>query len=272
MLYGIELWSNCNSAGLTRDFGNIPYQPAPWQWKKRWDALKEANRKWGLSGLRESHEYGWYPSFIAELEKEYMTAGGEDFDTLIRAIAARDYGEENAEKALSAWRLWSRAAGDYVPTDENQYGPCRIGAAYPFNFFGRKLQNGWNPPADFPLDDGAKFRICHFDFTEPIGGLGANAVTLDESSERKEIELFESQAADYRAGAALFGEIADSLAPGRRDEARRMAALGTYLGCACETAAMHEKGQNCMASGQSRCCHGAGVERIREHSFGARCG
>ncbi|MBQ6914806.1 MAG: hypothetical protein IJQ65_03725, partial [Kiritimatiellae bacterium] len=28
---GIELWSNCNSAGLTWDFGNIPYQPAPWQ-------------------------------------------------------------------------------------------------------------------------------------------------------------------------------------------------------------------------------------------------
>lgn len=246
---GIELWSNCNSAGLTWDFGNIPYQPAPWQWKKRWDALKEANRKWGLSGLRESHEYGWYPSFIAELEKEYMTAGGEDFDTLVRAIAARDYGEENAEKALSAWRLWSRAAGDYVPTDENQYGPCRIGAAYPFNFFGRKLQNGWNPPADFPLDDGAEFRICHFDFTEPIGGLGANAVTLDESSERKEIELFESQAADYRAGAVLFGEIADSLAPGQRDEARRMAALGTYLGCACETAANLKKGRIAWRAG-----------------------
>ena len=115
---GIELWSNCNSAGLTWDFGNIPFQPAPWQWKKKWDALKDAHRKWNLSGLRENHEYGWYPSFIAELEKEYLVEEDVDFDALVRAIAVRDYGEANAEAAMRAWRLWSRAADDYVPTDE----------------------------------------------------------------------------------------------------------------------------------------------------------
>jgi hypothetical protein len=37
-------------------------------------------------------------------------------------------------------------------------------------------------------------------------------------------------------------------------------------------AAMYEKGENCMLSGQSRCCRGAGAERIRERSFGAHCG
>ena len=240
---GLELWSNCNSAGLTWDFGNIPYQPAPWQWKKRWDALKDAHEKWNLSGLRENHEYGWTPSFIAELEKECMTEGGADFETALRAIAVRDYGEANAEKALEAWRLWSRAADDYVPSDENQYGPCRIGSAYPFNFFGEDLQTGWKPPADFPLEAGAKFTICHFDFAKPIGGLGTAAVVLSEDLERKEIELFESQAADYRRGVALFREIAASLPAGRRDEAVRMAALGAYLGCACETTANLKKGR-----------------------------
>ena len=240
---GIELWSNCNSAGLTWDFGNIPYQPAPWQWKKRWDALKDAHEKWNLSGLRENHEYGWTPSFIAELEKECMTDGGDSFDTVVRAIAERDYGAENAEKALEAWRLWSRAADDYVPTDENQYGPCRIGPAYPFNFFGEDLQDGWDPPRDFPLEEGAKFAICHFDFAKPIGGLGTAAVVLDDEKERKEVELFESQAADYRRGAGLFREIAASLPAGRRDEAVRMAALGAYLGCTCETTANLKKGR-----------------------------
>ncbi|MBQ6914169.1 MAG: hypothetical protein IJQ65_00490, partial [Kiritimatiellae bacterium] len=240
---GIELWSNCNSAGLTWDFGNIPYQPAPWQWKKRWDALKDAHAKWNLSGLRENHEYGWTPSFIAELEKECMTEGGDGFEESLRAIAARDYGAANVEKALEAWRLWSRAADDYVPTDENQYGPCRIGSAYPFNFFGEDLQQGWKPPKDFPLEAGAKFTICHFDFSKPIGGLGTAAIVLDEETERKEIELFESQAADYSRGAGLFREIAASLPAGRRDEAERMAALGAYLGCACATTANLKKGR-----------------------------
>lgn len=240
---GIELWSNCNSAGLTWDFGNIPYQPAPWQWKKRWDALLEANRKWNLTGLRENHEYGWTPSFIAELEKAYLDAGGTGFEEILRAIAVRDFGEANADKALRAWRLWSRAANDYVPTDENQYGPCRIGSAYPFNFFGKDLQQGWKPPKDFPLEEGAKFTICHFDFAKPIANLGTAALVLDESSERKEIELFESQAADYREGAAIFEAIASSQPAGRNGETVRMAALGRYLGCACETAANLKKGR-----------------------------
>ncbi|MBO5751636.1 MAG: hypothetical protein J6R80_04455 [Kiritimatiellae bacterium] len=246
---GIELWSNCNSAGLTWDFGNIPYQPAPWQWKKRWDALLDAHKKWNLTGLRENHEYGWSPSFIAELEKAYLDNGGNDFEEILRSIAVRDFGEANADAALKAWKLWSRAANDYVPTDENQYGPCRIGPAYPFNFFGEDLQKGWKPPADFPLEKGAKFTICHFDFGKPINGLGANAIVLDSNFERKEIELFESQVSDYREGAAIFRKIAASLPCGRAAEAWRMAALGEYLGSACETVVNLKKGRIAWRNG-----------------------
>lgn len=246
---GIELWSNCNSAGLTWDFGNIPYQPAPWQWKKKWDGLKAAHGKWNLTGLRENHEYGWYPSFISELEKEYLTEGGDDFETCLRKIATRDFGAENVEKALEAWRLWSRAADDYVPTDENQYGPCRIGPAYPYNFFGPDLQEGWNPPKGFPLDPGAKFTICFFDFAKPVPGLGTAAVTLDPESERKEIELFESQVADYAKGAALMQSIAASLPEGRRAEAVRQAALGAYLKCVCQTVVNMKLGRQAFRGG-----------------------
>lgn len=259
---GIELWSNCNSAGLTWDFGNIPYQPAPWQWKKRWDALKDAHVKWNLSGLRENHEYGWYPSFVAELEKECMTEGGMDFDAHVRAIAVRDYGEENADAAVAAWRLWSRAADDYVPTEENQYGPCRIGPAYPFNFFGKDLQKGWGPPAGFPLEPGAMFYICHFDFSKPIWGLGDDSPSLDSAYAQKEIDLFESQAADYREGAAAFRRIAASLPAGRRDEAVRMAALGEYLGCTCETTANLKKGRIAWRKGDR-----AEVERLARAEY-----
>ena len=240
---GIELWSNCNSAGLTWDFGNIPYQPTPWQWKKKWDALKNAHRKWNLTGLRENHEYGWYPSFIAELEKEYMVDEEVDFDSLVRVIAVRDFGEDNADAAMDAWRLWSRAAADYVPTDENQYGPCRIGPAYPFNFFGEDLQTSWKPPKGFPITPGCKFTICHFDFAKPIGGLGMAADNLSEGNELKEIELFWSQADDYAKGADIFREIAYSAPPSREICARRMAALGEYLSRTCLTAYHLKKGR-----------------------------
>ncbi len=261
---GIELWSNCNSAGLTWDFGNIPYQPAPWQWKKKWDALKDAHEKWNLTGLRENHEYGWYPSFIAELEKECMWEGGMDFEKHVRAIAARDFGAENVEKAVKAWTAWSRAAADYVPTDENQYGPCRIGPAYPFNFFGENLQtNGWKPPEGFPVTPGFRFTICHFDFAKPIAGLGTAALVLDEDREAKEIELFESQVADYGEGAKLFHEIADSLPPGgRRDDALRMAALGEYLMRACLTTLNLKRGRIAFRKGDR-----ATVNRIAKEEY-----
>ena len=259
---GIELWSNCNSGGLTWDFGNIPYQPAPWQWRKKWEALKEAHRKWNLVGLRENHEYGWYPSFIAELEKECIWEGGMDFEAHVRAIAVRDFGADNADKALEAWRLWSHAAADYVPTDENQYGPCRIGAAYPFNFFGEDLQKGWEPPSGFPIAPGCRFTICHFDFAKPIGGLGTAALTLDESREQKEIELFESQVEDYGRGASLFRGIADSLPAGRRTEAVRQAALGEYLMRACLTAVHLKKGRIAWRKGDR-----AEVERLARAEY-----
>ena len=246
---GIELWSNCNTAGLSWDFGNIPFQPAPWQWKKKWDGVKAAHAKWNLTGLRENHEYGWYPSFIAELEKEYLVDEDVDFDALVRAIAVRDYGEENADKAMRAWRLWSRAANDYVPTDENQYGPCRIGPAYPFNFFGENLQKDWKQPEDFPLTPGFVFSICHFDFIKPIGGLGTSAVGLTEEMELKEIDLFESQVADYRDGAKMFREIASGLPEGPRVEANRMAALGEYLMHACRTVVNLKKGRMAWRKG-----------------------
>ena len=55
------------------------------------------------------------------------------------------------------------------------------------------------------------------------------AVVLDETKELKEIELFESQVADYAAGAGIFRRIGSSLTGARRDNALRMAALGDYL-------------------------------------------
>ncbi len=128
---GIRLHTMCNTGGLTWDFGVIPYQPAPFQWGRRYDALNKARQEWGLSGLMESHHYGWWPSFVAELAKNAYWSGSEPIAQAAAAIARRDYGEAATPLVLAAWEEWSEATRLYVPTNEDQYGPFRVGPAYP---------------------------------------------------------------------------------------------------------------------------------------------
>ncbi|NPV08539.1 MAG: hypothetical protein HPY83_11345, partial [Anaerolineae bacterium] len=45
---GLRLYTMSNTAGLTWDFGVIPYQPAPFQWDRRWQDLLKAREDWGL--------------------------------------------------------------------------------------------------------------------------------------------------------------------------------------------------------------------------------
>jgi len=131
---GLKLYTMCNTGGLTWDIGVIPYQPAPFQWDRRWQALRKAREDWGLSGLMESHHFGWWPSFISELAKNAFWSGGRPTEELASAIAARDYGSGAAPLVVEAWQDWSEAWRDYVPTNEDQYGPFRVGPSYPMLF------------------------------------------------------------------------------------------------------------------------------------------
>lgn len=79
----------------------------------------------------ESHTFGFWPSFVCELAKWSFWSGSPDSRTVLRLLAARDFGEENADTVLQAWRLWSDGIRSYISTNEDQYGPCRIGPAYP---------------------------------------------------------------------------------------------------------------------------------------------
>ncbi len=130
---GIPLYAMANTGGVTWDIGVIPYQPIPYQWKRRYDALLKAHADWGLCGLMESHHFGFWPSFVSELAKWSYWHPRRNFDETIRQIAVRDFGE-GADFALQAWQHWSEAFLDYVPTNEDQYGPFRVGPSYPLVF------------------------------------------------------------------------------------------------------------------------------------------
>jgi hypothetical protein len=180
----------------------------------------------------ENHHFGWYPSFLSELEKEMFTEGGIPFDEHIRLIAARDYGAVNADEVLAHWKRWSDLAQDYVPSDANQYGPFRIGPAYPFTF--------GHPPAEYKSFPVKKYasngpRICRFDYLKEGYVPQLTPERMDAEYMAKELELLEPMAAAYEKGAAAFAAM-------RGEKAAQMANFAAYLGACTRTALNVKRG------------------------------
>ena len=224
---GMRLYSMSNTGGLTWDYGTIPYQPCPYQWKRRYDGIVKAHADWGLSGLMECHHYGWHPSFISELEKEAFTEGGIPFEDHMRMIAARDFGPANVDRVLEAWRLWSDTARDYVASSVNQYGPFRTGPSYPYNFGGAHIAN-----LEFPISRNALNKnIARYNYLDkssynPESG---EVGELDVESIKKELELLEAMQVALGKGADIFDSICGDIGRVREEKARRMATLGRFM-------------------------------------------
>ena len=232
---GLELFTMCNTGGHTWDFGTSPYQPVPFQWAKRWRALVKAHDDWGLSGLMETHHYGWFPNFVSELAKEAYVEGGLLFDEHIRRIAARDFGAANADEVVAIWNRWSDGAANHPPTIGNQYGPCRIGPAYPFNFGGKRIEKGEFPNADYAAYG---IGICHLNYTEELWG----ERMYYPATEAKEIELLTPYADGLMDGARRFDEMAKGLSGLQAAKAREMSVLGEYIGRSVRTAINLKRG------------------------------
>ncbi len=131
---GVRLYAMSNTAGQTWDFGVIPYEPFPDQWQRRYDSMKECWEKYGLCGLLESHTFGLNPSFISELTKWNFTLSTRPEKNLLHRILASHYGEEAAGTVRKALGVWSEAIRYYIAAEADQYGPFRVGPAYPLNF------------------------------------------------------------------------------------------------------------------------------------------
>lgn len=209
---GLRLYTMSNTAGLSWDIGVIPYQPIPFQWDRRYQALRRAREQWGLAGTMDSHHYGWWPSFINELAKWAFWSPTPTTAEMAQQIAVRDFGAEAAPLVLKAWHHWSEAWTHYVPTNEDQYGPFRVGPAYPLLF-----QQEQEPFPDAPY--------AHF----------GNRILTTRYNPHKpedletEIGLLEKMAAGFDAGLAHLQE-ALLLTPERKQaEANRMLGLGQFI-------------------------------------------
>lgn len=132
---GIRLYSMVNTAGRTWDFGTAPYEPFPWQWNDLHQQILEAREQYGLCGLMESHHFGFTPSFISKQAQNTFTIGGKSFAEYLDTWATLLAGEDR-EKLLSGMKLVDESIRWYVPSNENQYGPYRVGPAFPFCLIG----------------------------------------------------------------------------------------------------------------------------------------
>ncbi|MGM0492916.1 MAG: hypothetical protein ACQER1_08225 [Armatimonadota bacterium] len=209
---GIPLYTMSNTGGLSWDIGVIPYEPIPFQWERRYRALHEAREKWGLQGLMESHHYGWWPSVVNEMAKWAYWEPVAMPSEMAPRLAEREFGPEGGPLAVNAWEAWSEAILDYVPTNEDQYGPFRVGPAYP-------LVLG-DEPVEFPDAPYAHFgaRILKTNYT-PHAPEDVPA----------EIELLERMKRRWEEGVASLEQAVAAATERKREEADRMLGLGRFI-------------------------------------------
>lgn len=224
---GIRLYAQANSAGLTWDFGTIPYEPCPMQWAKRYDAMLEAKDKYGLCGIMESHHYGFWPSFVSRLEKLMFTAPRPGSEAALKLLAEEYYGQALAPKALQAWEKLSDGLHHYVCTNEDQYGPFRIGPAYPL-IYRVDVQIPKVPYAHFGGN-----RICFTDYAGDAvfacTGYGDMRTALVAQRIPDEIQCLEKMETLFREGRAILEELVPELTGVRQEDCLRLCNLVHYM-------------------------------------------
>lgn len=219
---GMPLYSITNAGGLTWDLGVVPYLPAPYLWVKRFEAMRRCHKEYGLCGSMDSHHYGFYPSIISEIANEYLTAENPDGDQIIEKRIIRDWGKENKEKVERAFRELSDALYNHITSNTEQYGPLRIGPAYPLVLFDDENVKLWSYP-------GARHHgnmICNPHYKAALSyGNPAQCKQFDG-----EIRVYGSCAERAIDAARTLMTIADTLPENKREDAKRIAGVGEFMG------------------------------------------
>lgn len=213
---GIRLYSMTNTGAMTWDIGVVPYIPVPYQWQKRFDKMIEYNKTCGLCGIMESHHYGFYPSFMGDFSSRVFDIGSEGTDAELSFALAKHFGTADIPTLKDALKLWSKAIEYHSASNEDQYGPWRVGPAYPF-ILKRKL--------NVPCQKHAMFgsRICYTSYPDfPI-----NDKPLSSAASLRiprEIEYTAKEKALFEEGVQILESI-----PNACDELMRLINLGKFI-------------------------------------------
>ena len=155
---GYKIYAMTNTGGLTWDMGVMPYQPGAQLWMKRYERLKDLAENYGLSGLMESHHYGFYPSMVSKLSNEIYRDVKADTEELFDDVLKHEFGETDLKKLKEALQYMSDSNECYTASGLDQCSTLRIGAAYPFNI---KLE--LKPPTPSYAHFGNRIVAARFD-------------------------------------------------------------------------------------------------------------
>ena len=226
--HGITITGNVNTAGIAWDFGCIPLVPAPDKILKRDLNLRIAQKKWDVSNHYCTHHYGWWNSVAADLGKWTSWEGFEpDYEELLKKIAIRDYGKKAAPHVLKAWKCFSEGMNYYIASNEDQYGPWRVGAAYPFIFQPNISRTMSDKAIKFPTAPHAHFgyKIVKTFYT-PYENAEQTPGFLRYPAELRSLQKMLEHWNKGLAAAEKAIECADEK---KKDEARRLEALGHFI-------------------------------------------
>ncbi|MBQ7119576.1 MAG: hypothetical protein IJO09_05120 [Oscillospiraceae bacterium] len=221
---GLRLYAMSNTGGQTWDMGLIPYEPMPYQWIKRYKGLRKAHEEWGLCGLMDSHHYGFWPSFIGDLSKQAFIKEKDDLEKSLSEVLSSRFGAKSVSTVDAALRKWSEAIEYFIPGDDDQYGPFRVGPSYPFCLVRMR-----KPPSN---------KYAHFgnnilNINYPAGNtMGATRVTgrgmLSSLRIGEEIKSLHMMRNLMEEGVALLETIPEN---DRNKELSYLINLGKYICC-----------------------------------------
>lgn len=228
---GIRLYSMTNTGGLTWDIGTIPYEPMPYQWIDRYNGLREANEKYGLCGLMDSHHFGFWPSFVSDLAKQCFIAENPSAEDNLTEVIKKHFGDGNIENIKEAMRLFSEAIRCYTPSDADQYGAFRLGPTYPFC-----LVKEVKPPSE----KFAHFGTCIAEVGYPADYSPTSPIPCGRGMHpalrlKGEMESLGKMLKYMQDGVAILKEISEP-----NEELLYLINLGEYI-CCCIVTGMHAK-------------------------------
>ena len=149
----MRVYTNGDTFVCGAQLQTVPYQPFPYQWHERYRAMETH----GVNGTMESWSQGYNPNIMTELRGWYCWSEAPEPDDLLGAIAAREFGAENREAVLKAWKCFSEAirlvpdTGPYMGTSNAIGNPIFFNEP-PLRAMTRKHSWGYNPAATAEMD------------------------------------------------------------------------------------------------------------------------
>jgi hypothetical protein len=226
---GLRIGVTSMTCGTPWNFGTAPYIPAPMQWMKKFRTLLEAKKKHGADNFYDSHHMGWWPSIVTDLGRAAFRQPETDLEVMLRKLTVRDCGDKAADDIMDVWRLWSEAMTFFVASNENQYGPFRVGPSYPLVFHANVTRTMASKEIKFPTMKNAYAGSDWLKtFFQPFENANQSPYSFrrkpEMASQMKMLEL-------WHAGVNKLTAVESLIPEKKRDLYHELLYLGIFIEC-----------------------------------------